>query len=81
MKKTLSKPLVITGVVFQLIGIVWGLVVNWQSNTLESFFGQTNWPIFLGFVVMLIAVLQARPDRGEQAKQQLDPPKSTNQAQ
>ncbi|MGE5393029.1 MAG: hypothetical protein ACM3NH_04780 [Candidatus Saccharibacteria bacterium] len=73
MKTSLSKPLIITGLLFQLIGIVWSFVAGWQSSTLKSFFGETNWPVYLGFILMLVAVIQAWPKKDRPPAQPVNP--------
>lgn len=55
----MSKILVILGVIFQAAGIVWGLWVNFQNHRLAEFFSGPNWPIFLGFALVLIAIFQS----------------------
>ncbi|MBI2607429.1 MAG: hypothetical protein HYW51_01235 [Candidatus Doudnabacteria bacterium] len=55
----LSKPLVFTALLFQIIGLVWDLVVHFQAGRLSEFFEAPHWPIFLGFVLLLVAVLQS----------------------
>jgi hypothetical protein len=55
----MSKPLVIIASAFQVIGIVWGIIDAFQNNTLKSFFAGPNWPIYLGFVLLLVAVIQS----------------------
>jgi uncharacterized membrane protein len=55
----LSKPLIIVGLIFQIIGFVWGLINGFQNKSLGQFFSAPNWPIFLGIVILIIAVAQA----------------------
>jgi hypothetical protein len=59
----LSKPLVITALIFQIIGVVWGLIVGFQNETLDEFFAAPMWPIYLGFVLLIVAVLQSGHNR------------------
>jgi hypothetical protein len=61
----LSKPLVFTALVFQAIGIVWDFVFHSQRGELGDFFAQQHWPIFLGFVLLIVAVAQAWPKKKE----------------
>lgn len=59
----LSKSLVITALVFQVIGLVWDFVYHIQTDTINIFFEQAHWPIFIGFILLLVAVLQALPKK------------------
>jgi hypothetical protein len=56
----LSKPLIITALLFQIAGVVWGLVLAFQSKTLDLFFSAEKWPIYVGFVLLLVAILQSK---------------------
>jgi len=56
----LSKPLVTAALIFQIIGLIWDLYHHLtDSGGIGEFFAAAHWPIFLGFVVLLIAVAQA----------------------
>jgi uncharacterized membrane protein len=52
----MNRILVYLALAFDTIGIVWGIIVNFQNHTLGQFFGQTQWPIFIGFILLIIAV-------------------------
>jgi hypothetical protein len=78
----LSKPLVFTALLFQIAGIVWDFVFHFQQGDLGNFFAQQHWPIFLGFVLLLVAVIQSfqkkisepkekQPEKPEEKKQNL----------
>ena len=62
----LSKPLVIAALVFQIIGIVWDFYFHSTNGGLDEFFAQAHWPIFLGFVLLLVAVVQSFPKKKEE---------------
>jgi len=57
----LSKNLVIAGVVFQIAGIIWDFIFHVRTGGVGEFFETAHWPIFLGFVLILVAVLQSFP--------------------
>ncbi|MBI4049437.1 MAG: hypothetical protein HY395_01300 [Candidatus Doudnabacteria bacterium] len=59
----LSRPLVYTALSFQIIGLVWDLILHWQEKALGEFFDAPHWPIFVGFILLLITVLQAWPKK------------------
>ncbi|MDP4001332.1 MAG: hypothetical protein Q8P83_03765 [bacterium] len=81
----LSKPLVFTALLFQVIGVVWGLVAGFQAETLNQFFAAPNWPIFLGFVLLIVAVLQSKNsgkvDVETEPEPSPEPPEDPNQNQ
>jgi len=56
----LSKPLIITALVFQVVGMVWDFIFHVQNGGLNTFFEAPHWPIFVGVILLLVAVLQSR---------------------
>lgn len=65
----ISKPLVYTAVSFQIIGLVWDALYHFTDpRGLGEFFAAAHWPLFLGFVVLLIAVLQSFPKKEKSPK-------------
>lgn len=61
----MSKPLIYSALVFQAIGLVWDFVSHLQSGGVSVFFETPHWPIFLGFILLLVAVLQSLPKKKE----------------
>ncbi|OGE80699.1 MAG: hypothetical protein A3H72_02180 [Candidatus Doudnabacteria bacterium RIFCSPLOWO2_02_FULL_48_8] len=62
----LSKPLIYTVLVFQIIGLVWDAFYHFTDpGGIGEFFAAAHWPVFLGFVILLIAVLQSFPKKKE----------------
>jgi uncharacterized membrane protein len=60
----LSKPLVITALIFQIIGIIWDAYYHFTDpGGIGEFFAAAHWPIFLGFVLLLVAVFQSFPKK------------------
>lgn len=60
----LSKPLVISALVFQIIGLVWdGYYHFTNTRGIGEFFAAAHWPIFLGFALLVVAVLQSFPKK------------------
>ncbi|MBI4363414.1 MAG: hypothetical protein HY545_01035 [Candidatus Doudnabacteria bacterium] len=56
----MSKPLINTALAFQIVGIVWDFFYHVNNGGLQDFFAAAHWPIFLGFVLLIVAVLQSR---------------------
>jgi hypothetical protein len=60
----LSKNLVISGVIFQIIGIAWDAYYHFTDpGGIGEFLAAAHWPIFLGFALVLVAVLQSFPKK------------------
>ena len=65
----LSKPLIYIGIAFQVVGIVWDFVYHvTDEGGLGDFLAAAHWPIFLGFVLILVAVLQSFPKNRKEDK-------------
>jgi hypothetical protein len=65
----LSKPLVYSALSFQIIGLIWDSYYHFTAaGGLGEFFAAAHWPIFLGFVLLLVAVLQSFPKKKEPNK-------------
>lgn len=58
----ISKPLVLTALAFQIIGMIWDAIYHFTDpDGIGEFFGAAHWPLFLGFVLLLVAVIQSYP--------------------
>ena len=64
----MSKSLVYTALGFQIVGVIWDFVYHIQTKSVNVFFETPHWPIFLGFVLLLVAVLQSWPKKKEDPK-------------
>lgn len=68
----LSKGLILTALVFQIIGIIWDFVYHMQKGGMGEFFAAAHWPIFLGLALLLVAVIQSFPKKKD--KNNIQPP-------
>lgn len=75
----LSKALIIIALIFQIIGLIWGFIVHWQTSTLNDFFAAPQWPIFLGFVLLTVAVTQSFNSTFQKNEKPKEPPVMTPQ--
>lgn len=65
----MSRSLIYTALAFQIIGLIWDFVFHIQAKTVNVFFETAHWPIFLGFVLLLVAVLQSWSKKKENPDQ------------
>ena len=58
-----NRILVFIAIIFQAIGVVWGIVLGFQTDSLNDAFSQTQWPVYLGFALLLVAAFQSKSKR------------------
>lgn len=65
----MSKPLITAALIFQIIGIVWDFFYHVNTGGIGEFFAAAHWPIFLGFALLLVAVIQSFSKKQEPPEQ------------
>lgn len=52
----MNRFLVVLALLFEVVAVAWGFVFHLQAHTLNQFFEQPQWPMFIGIILLLVAV-------------------------